>query len=313
MPQQSLILGGNSGNSGNCVDRAALYERAAACRNAIGTALVIAYLDDVNESGSASRSRPVLEARMTLAFQRLDVALAIAARGPGQDSAAEGNAILNARCLRSESSQEKGRDDCLRIADNANRKGVRHAPTAESPEDPVIKRLSDALMATESANDRYTGICADALRLAIVTRLLGLQSDAQRSTERTGRADEGCAERQMRALQKWRLKRVVEYVDSHLSGKITLLDLAAVAGLSRMHFASQFRVATGFRPHEYLLRRRILRAEELLRQSTMTLVEIALTVGFQTQAHFTTVFKRFVGDTPYQWRNANCVGDRRSK
>jgi len=117
----------------------------------------------------------------------------------------------------------------------------------------------------------------------------------------------------MRALQKWRLKRVVEYVDNRLSGKITLMDLAAIAGLSRMHFASQFRAATGFRPHEYLLRRRIQRAEELLRQSTMTLVEIALTVGFQTQAHFTTVFKRFVGDTPYQWRNANCVSERRSK
>jgi AraC family transcriptional regulator len=34
-------------------------------------------------------------------------------------------------------------------------------------------------------------------------------------------------------------------------------------------------------------------------------VDIALTVGFQTQAHFTTVFKRFVGDTPYQWRSAH--------
>jgi len=51
----------------------------------------------------------------------------------------------------------------------------------------------------------------------------------------------------------------------------------------------------------------------LLHQSTMTLVEIALTVGFQTQAHFTTVFKRFVGDTPYQWRNAHCASSRRAK
>ena len=149
--------------------------------------------------------------------------------------------------------------------------------------------------------------------LPIVTRLLGLQSETQRPSERTDKPNEGCAERQMRALQKWRLKRVVEYVDRHLSGKITLLDLAAVAGLSRMHFASQFRAATGFRPHEYLLRRRIQRAEELLRQSTMTLVEIALTVGFQTQAHFTTVFKRFVGDTPFQWRNAHCSNGRRAK
>jgi AraC family transcriptional regulator len=173
--------------------------------------------------------------------------------------------------------------------------------------DAVMKRLSDALAATESADDRHTGIYADALRLAIVTRLLGLQSETLRPDQRTGRTVEGSAERQMRALQKWRLKRVIEYVDNHLSGKITLLDLAVVAGLSRMHFAAQFREATGFRPHEYLLRRRIQRAKELLLRSTMTLVEIALTVGFQTQAHFTTVFKRIVGDTPYQWRSAHCV------
>jgi AraC-like DNA-binding protein len=106
-------------------------------------------------------------------------------------------------------------------------------------------------------------------------------------------------------LQKWRLKRVVEYVDNHLSNEMGLSNLAAIAGLSRMHFASQFRVATGLRPHEFLLRRRVGRAEELLRTSSATIVEIALTVGFRTQAHFTTVFKRFVGSTPHQWRAAN--------
>jgi len=71
-----------------------------------------------------------------------------------------------------------------------------------------------------------------------------------------------------------------------------------------MHFAAQFRTAVGMRPHEYLLKRRIERAEELLKQARVSLVEVALTVGFQTQAHFTTVFKRFAGDTPYQWRSA---------
>jgi AraC-like DNA-binding protein len=106
-------------------------------------------------------------------------------------------------------------------------------------------------------------------------------------------------------LQKWRLKRVTEYVDDHLSDEIRLFDLAAVAGLSRMHFASQFRVATGLRPHEFLLGRRIRRSEELLRSSSTAIVEIALSVGFQTQAHFSTVFKRFVGYSPREWRMAN--------
>lgn len=108
--------------------------------------------------------------------------------------------------------------------------------------------------------------------------------------------------RHVGALQKWRLRKVVEYIDSHLAAKITLSDLAAVAGLSQMYFASQFRTATGLRPHTFLLKRRIGRAEELLLSTTMPIVEIALAVGFQTQAHFTTVFTRFVGDTPRRWR-----------
>jgi AraC family transcriptional regulator len=311
MPQQLLIPRDNNGTS---PDRATVYERAISRPNAAGPASVTAYLDDIGESGSASRSHPFVEDRMTLAFQHLDVVLAIAARGAGEGGSAEGNASLNARCLRAESAPQEEDGVCLRVADASDSfDAARSVPAAGNPEDPVIRRLSDALAATELADDRHTGICADALRLAIVTRMLGLQSETQRAEEQTAKAGQGYAERPLRALQKWRLKRVVEYVDNHLSGRITLLDLAAVAGLSRMHFASQFRAATGFRPHEYLLRRRIQRAEELLRQSTMTLVEIALTVGFQTQAHFTTVFKRFVGDTPYQWRNANCVSARRAK
>jgi AraC-like DNA-binding protein len=65
-----------------------------------------------------------------------------------------------------------------------------------------------------------------------------------------------------------------------------------------MHFASQFRAATGLRPHDFVMRRRIERAEELLRDTALPLVEVALSVGFQTQAHFTTVFRALVLETP---------------
>ena len=312
MPPPSLILRGNNGNS---VDRATAYGRTAFSRSATDADPITAYLGGLHESGSAPPSHSVVEGSMLLAFRHLDLVLAIAAQGAGQGHSAEANAIPNARSMRAETARRQDGDPCQqRVADDSGRtEGVRHVAAAGNPVDPVITRLSDALAATERADDHHTGICADALRLAIVTRLLGLQSETLRSNGQTGGANEGSAARQMRALQNWRLKRVVEFVDNHLSGKITLLDLAAVAGLSRMHFASQFRAATGFRPHEYLLRRRIQRAEELLRQPTMTLVEIALSVGFQTQAHFSTVFKRFAGDTPYRWRNAHCVAGRRSK
>ena len=175
----------------------------------------------------------------------------------------------------------------------------RHETPAEAADDHVIRSLSFALEAAEQGRDRY---CIETLRHAIAIRLASLQSTLREDDAANGRQPGG---RRIQPLQKWRLKRVVDYIDDHLADKISLLDLAAVAGLSRMHFASQFRVATGLRPHEFLLRRRIRRAEELLQNGTMTIVETALSVGFQTQAHFTTVFKRFVGHTPRQWRAAS--------
>ncbi|MBR0781983.1 helix-turn-helix domain-containing protein [Bradyrhizobium iriomotense] len=105
------------------------------------------------------------------------------------------------------------------------------------------------------------------------------------------------------ALPRWRLRRVEDYVKAHFERHINLIDLASAAGLSRMHFAAQFRVATGYRPCEYVLHHRIERAKSLLSGSEMPLVEVALAAGFCTQAHFSTVFKRMVGETPARWRS----------
>ena len=214
---------------------------------------------------------------ITISLEHLDVALAVTAESDGLEDNSTSFKV-SARPL----SQAYG--------------GAEAMVTPKS-EDPVMQRLSDALAATEASHDPNSAICADALRLAILTRQFSRQVDVASTAE-------ACSGRNVRSLQKWRLKRVVQYVDENLTEKITLQDLAIVAGLSRMHFAAQFRAAMGMRPHEYLLKRRIERAEELLKQAEVPLVEIALTVGFQTQAHFTTVFKRFAGDTPYQWRSA---------
>jgi AraC family transcriptional regulator len=106
-------------------------------------------------------------------------------------------------------------------------------------------------------------------------------------------------------LTKWRLRRVLTYIDQHICEPIKLASLAEVAGLSKMYFAAQFRAATGCRPHECILRKRIEHAQQMLFDTAEPLVSIALAVGFQSHAHFSTVFKRFSGLSPYQWRAAN--------
>jgi AraC-like DNA-binding protein len=125
-----------------------------------------------------------------------------------------------------------------------------------------------------------------------LTERLQVHSDALRPLAPTG-------------LTKWRLKRVLTYIDEHIFESITLATLAQVAGLSRMYFAAQFRAATGCRPHECILRKRIELAQRLLLETSEPLVSIALAVGFQSQAHFSTVFKRFAGLSPHQWRASN--------
>lgn len=120
-------------------------------------------------------------------------------------------------------------------------------------------------------------------------------------------------ERAMRALRRtsrpssagmtqWRLERAIDFIGSQYDEPLTLAQIASVAGLSRMHFAALFRRAMGVRPHEYLLRCRIERAQEMLLRGENPLVAIALAVGFQTQSHFTSVFKRLTGKPPRAWR-----------
>jgi AraC family transcriptional regulator len=164
--------------------------------------------------------------------------------------------------------------------------------------DASIERLGRTLVATEATGAGLERLHVDYLCLAIVARILRLRSNRGPLS----------APRGVVALPKWRLKRVVDYIEAHIAEPLSLADLAASAGLSHMYFAAQFRAATGLRPHEYLLRQRIERAQAELLSPNSTLLDVALSVGFQTPAHFTTVFKRFVGETPCRWRQKNCRG-----
>ncbi|CCB64502.1 MULTISPECIES: helix-turn-helix domain-containing protein [unclassified Hyphomicrobium] len=174
-----------------------------------------------------------------------------------------------------------------------------HGNTAQHQHvDPaILDRLAKALVEAGVNPEKLDRHAENEKRLAIVARLFELPISPNAKLEQDQRA-----RRAPSALPKWRMKRVVEYVDSHISEQITLADLASAAGMSRMYFASQFRVATGMRPHDYVLHKRIERAQHLLCTTSESLVEIALSVGFQTQAHFTTIFKKIAGNTPLRWR-----------
>ena len=99
------------------------------------------------------------------------------------------------------------------------------------------------------------------------------------------------------------LRRVREYVETHLDGNISLQDLADTAGLSVSHFARAFKQSEGVTPYGYLLQRRVQRSLDLLARTELPLAEIATASGFADQSHFCRRFRGLVGTTPstYRW------------
>jgi AraC family transcriptional regulator len=104
-------------------------------------------------------------------------------------------------------------------------------------------------------------------------------------------------------LPRAKLRAVVEYIEEHLDTGPTLKQMAAVARLSEYHFARQFKAAMGLPPHQYVILRRVERARQLLQSGTdLSLVDVALEVGFSDQSQFTRHFKRLFGVTPGRFR-----------
>ena len=99
-----------------------------------------------------------------------------------------------------------------------------------------------------------------------------------------------------------KLQRVQAFIERHLGEAIRVEQLAAAVHTSPFHFARLFKQATGQPPHAYLLARRVERAKELLGDRGIPLVDVAASVGFQTQGHFTEVFRRHAGLTPRHFR-----------
>jgi AraC family transcriptional regulator len=98
------------------------------------------------------------------------------------------------------------------------------------------------------------------------------------------------------------LRRVDEFVRSHLAQPLSISDIASITGLSEFHFARMFKKSTGESPHSYVLRRRADFAKQLLVSSRMALVEIAKVCGYSSQSHFVAQFRSFTSVTPRRYR-----------
>jgi AraC family transcriptional regulator len=103
-------------------------------------------------------------------------------------------------------------------------------------------------------------------------------------------------------LAPWQLRRAKDRMCMNIEGDPSLASLAQDCGLSPSQFSRAFKQTTGTTPHQWLTRKRIERAKELLQTEDLELAEIGLACGFHDQSHFTRVFAQSEGCTPGKWR-----------
>jgi AraC family transcriptional regulator len=156
--------------------------------------------------------------------------------------------------------------------------------------DPRMQHIALALKAELEADEPNGRLYLEGLGLALAASLVARYastSDALRSSQ---------------TLSPSRMRRVVDYVESHIEEDLSLQRLADIAGLSLSHFKTLFRRSAGRPVHRYVVERRVERARTLLRQGQLPLAQVAAAAGFAHQSHMARHVRRVLGAAPSQFR-----------
>ena len=103
-------------------------------------------------------------------------------------------------------------------------------------------------------------------------------------------------------LSERQLLLVTDYINDHLAQEIKLSDLSELAGISQFHFSRLFKQSMGVSPHQYLMAQRIERAKSLLKNSELSVTEIAFSCGFNSHSHLGKYFRQLTGVTPKNYK-----------
>jgi AraC-like DNA-binding protein len=99
------------------------------------------------------------------------------------------------------------------------------------------------------------------------------------------------------------LRSARDLIDRDYATPVDITALAAQAGYSRYHFIRAFRAAYGATPGDYLSRRRVERARELLRNANLTVTEVCFLVGFSSLGSFSSRFSELTGCSPSEYQH----------
>jgi AraC family transcriptional regulator len=150
----------------------------------------------------------------------------------------------------------------------------------------LMRLLENAAKSEERSDNLYV----DHLIYSFTLRLFSLRQHRQYTYVPQG------------ALPAHKLRRVIERMNADLDTDLDLKTIAAESGYSRNHFLQMFRVATECTPHQYFLRLRLEKAQSLMKNQSLRIIDIAESCGFTSQSQFSRVFRRVIGITPRQYR-----------
>jgi AraC family transcriptional regulator len=157
--------------------------------------------------------------------------------------------------------------------------------------DALIEDLTRRLVSELKSDAFGSRLYVDTLATELVVHLLRHYSTATKLTNGASSA-----------LPRYKLQRVTDYINDNLREELTLRKMSAMLSMSPYHFAHAFRQTTGLAPHRFVITRRIELAKHLLRETDLSITEIAHQVGYSNQSNFSVVFHRFAGQTPRQFR-----------
>lgn len=156
-------------------------------------------------------------------------------------------------------------------------------------QDPLIQHLGLALKKELELDELGSDLYAESMVTALSVHLMRRYSTRKQTIrEYTD------------GLPKYKLQQVIEYVNANLVENLSLKAMSEQVCMSQYHFARLFKQSTNFSPYQYVIKCRIERAKQLLKQGKFSIPEIALLVGFADQSQFTRHFKRLMGVTPKQ-------------
>ena len=158
--------------------------------------------------------------------------------------------------------------------------------------DPMLEQLAIAITNALRDGTAEDGLYVDAIAHMMAAHLARAHSTRSRPARLVT----------PKPIAGWKMRRLVDYIEENLDSDLSLHTLAAEVDISPLYLARAFRAAVGQSPHQYVLSRRIERARELLRNTDLPVVDVALAAGFSSQSHLAHWFVRQVGVSPAAYR-----------